>query len=214
MLEQLGHERFYAYIACTRARARVSLTTAARDSDGALLNPSSLVQHLKRLFPRLQMETFTLPPAWTESEHPSELMGPLLVNQAKKARGEGGDPGLDRFEELPLFAATLRRLDHLHAASQAPRLDPALAAQLYGPVLHTSVSSLEKFAACPFRFFVHSGLEAEERTRFLLDIRQQGSFQHEVLSRFHQHVMAEYGAWRNLSPDQAGEVVRQIAEEP
>ena len=71
-------------------------------------------------------------------------------------------------------------------------LSPAFAVRLHGPVLHSSVSRLELFAACPFRFFVHSGLRAEERKRFEVDARERGSFQHDVLRRFHEAVRNYY----------------------
>jgi ATP-dependent helicase/nuclease subunit B len=86
-----------------------------------------------------------------------------------------------------------------------------LAAQLYGPVLHTSVSRLEQFAACPFRFFVHSGLRAEERRLFEVDAKEQGSFQHDVLAQFHNELAAEGKRWRDLAPGEARQRVAQIA---
>ena len=54
--------------------------------------------------------------------------------------------------------------------------------------LRTSVSRLEEFASCPFRFFVRSGLRADERKVFELDARERGSFQHEVLKIFHEAI--------------------------
>ena len=47
---------------------------------------------------------------------------------------------------------------------------------LYGKALRTSVSRLEKFAACAFRYFVDSGLGTEERKKFELDVRERGTF--------------------------------------
>ena len=57
--------------------------------------------------------------------------------------------------------------------------------------MRTSVSALEQFGACPFKFFVHAGLRAEERKLFEADAREQGSFQHEVLAEFHRQLRAE-----------------------
>src|SRR5206468_3914484 len=53
---QLGHERYYGYVACTRARRRLVLTCATRDANDRELNPSPFLIHLKRLFPRLAIE--------------------------------------------------------------------------------------------------------------------------------------------------------------
>ena len=75
----------------------------------------------------------------------------------------------------------------------------------------TSVSRLENFAACPFRFFVHSGLRAEERKVFELDFREQGSFQHDVLKLFHEELQREGRRWRDLAPAEARERVARMA---
>ena len=95
----------------------------------------------------------------------------------------------------------------------AENLSPDLAEEIYGPALQTSVSRLEEFAQCPFRFFVHSGLRAEERKVFELDARERGSFQHEVLKLFHEQLTAEGKRWRDLTPAEARERVGKIAAE-
>jgi ATP-dependent helicase/nuclease subunit B len=91
------------------------------------------------------------------------------------------------------------------------KLSPALAEKLFGPALQTSVSRMEEFAQCPFRFFVHSGLRAVERKMFELDARERGSFQHEVLKIFHEQASANGKHWRDLTPARARERVGKIA---
>ena len=73
------------------------------------------------------------------------------------------------------------------------------------------MSRLEQFAACPFKFFVHSGLKAEERKLFELDVREQGSFQHDVLALFHQQLRQEKKRWRDITPPEARSRIARIA---
>ena len=80
-------------------------------------------------------------------------------------------------------------------------------------MLQTSVSRLEEFAQCPFRFFVRTGLRAGERKIFELDARERGSFQHDVLKVFHEQLAAEGRRWRDLTPPEARERIRTIAAE-
>jgi len=77
--------------------------------------------------------------------------------------------------------------------------------------LKSSVSRLEEFAQCPFRFFVRSGLRANERKVFELDARERGNFQHDVLKLFHEQLQAEGKRWRDLEPIEARERIGQIA---
>ncbi len=83
--QQLSQERFYAYIACTRARERLVLTSCAADTAGNPLNPSPFITHFKQLFPSLEAEIFPRTLDWRDSEHASELIVPLLRNQSQNA---------------------------------------------------------------------------------------------------------------------------------
>ena len=51
MRERLARERYYGYIACTRASERLMLTYAREDADGKILNPSPFIAHLQNIFP-------------------------------------------------------------------------------------------------------------------------------------------------------------------
>jgi len=114
---------------------------------------------------------------------------------------------------LPLFAPVLERWDRIVASRGVARLSPGLAEKIYGPELKTSISNLEDYAACPFKFFVVRGLRAEERQEFEVDRRERGSFQHEILMEFHRCLQAEKKRWRDLAPAQAREAVARIGAE-
>ena len=228
--EQLGRERFYAYIACTRARERLVLTSAVQDAEGSPLNPSPFLSHLRQLFPSLEFESVAQRLDWRESEHAAELIGPLLkmrsadggVRNGKSdewrvtsgANGLGAaqqGTGWEGIAALPGLANVLEQLRHFQSPGLEEAVAPELAARLYGPVLRTSVSRMEQFAACPFKFFVHSGLRAQERQLYELDYREQGSFQHDVLALFHQELKAEHKRWRDLTRAQARERIARLA---
>lgn len=204
---QLSRERFYAYIAFTRARQRVMLTFAAQDNSGSPLNPSAFVPHLQRLFHSLEIETDVEPAIWREWEHISELMAPLIQIQSAHPQSRIAES----LRAIPAVADATGQIAHFRAAPLQDHIPPKLAERLYGPVLATSVSRLEQFAACPFRFFIHSGLRAEERDRFELNVREQGSFQHEVLEFFHNQLRDEKLRWRDLTPAEARKRVADAA---
>ncbi|MBI3851659.1 MAG: PD-(D/E)XK nuclease family protein [Verrucomicrobia bacterium] len=203
---QLGHERYYGYIACTRARQRLLLTFSERDANDKPLNPSPFIGHLQRLFSKLEIEADAAVRDWTASEHVSELIAPLVRFQISNSEFQIAD-------SIPALAPIAERLRHLRVVDKSESLSPELAERLYGPVLRTSVSRLEQFAACPFKFFVNSGMRAEERKLFEVDARERGSFQHEVLARFHEAVRAQNREWRDLSPQESSDLIGRIAEE-
>jgi ATP-dependent helicase/nuclease subunit B len=177
------------------------LSCAQQDSEGNPLNPSPFFALLSRLFPALRMEKFA-PPDWREAEHLSELGGEL-------ARAGDGRPRLKALLARPALASLREQMAALAAIGQPEHLTPELALALYGPALRTSISRLEEFAACSFRFFVRVGLHAEERERYELDVRERGRFQHQVLELFHQGLRRENKNWRDITPAEARLRVRQ-----
>jgi ATP-dependent helicase/nuclease subunit B len=203
--EFLSRERFLGYIACTRSRQRLVVTCAERDDDGQTLNPSPFFSHLCGLYSKLTVESFA-EPDWTQAEHQCELAGHLTGVSEKT-------PVLRELLERPAFAVFREQITVSVSGGEPERLAPGVASQLYGPALRSSVSSLENFAACSFKFFVHSGLRAEERHRFELDVRERGSFQHAVLARFHERLRQEQKNWRDLTPDDARRRVRECVDE-
>ena len=243
---RLSRERFFGYIACTRASERLLLTYSRNDADGKVLNPSPLLAHLQRIFPALQIEDFSGDPDWREAEHANELV-PVIVTRNRfgwsaPVPGRSGVVRPGRFEnpevfqnldvaasvngrapeqtsdehfhqllDLPALKSLVESLAAMREPDTAENLSPTMVEKLFGTTLQTSVSRLEEFAQCPFKFFVRSGLRAGERKIFELDARERGNFQHEVLKTFHEQLTAVGKRWRDLTPPEARERIGQVA---
>jgi ATP-dependent helicase/nuclease subunit B len=203
----LGRERYYGYIALTRASERLVMTWAAAQDGDQPLSPSPFVTDTLRLFPESRAEEPGPPTRWRECVHPIELSGLL-------AQARGGD--LSRLRECsPLAAEFLTKRiaawAELRRLPVPPELDPVTARTLYGSPLLTSVTALEQFAACPFRFFVYAGLKCRPRRTFDLGHRELGDFQHQVLSAFHRALPAQGCTWHTIAPAEARTQVIEIA---
>ncbi len=208
---RLGHEWFYGYIACTRASERLVLTCAKTDTRGNRLNRSPFCDHVQRLLPALEVEDWQPPPAFEDVEHVNEIIAPALRWQEMRPAVATPNLTADELAANPALIPILAKARELAAAAH-DQLRPATAGELYGRELATSVSALENFAACPFKFFVSHGLRAAERKEYELDPRERGSFQHEVLTRFHNELRHENLRWRDLTADEARARVRRIGE--
>jgi ATP-dependent helicase/nuclease subunit B len=213
---QLARERYHAYIAFTRAREKLVVTYALQDANGSQLNPSPFLSQLQQLFPELQVQTCPADNDQQDCEHVSELIVPLLKAQALAANTVPAEKtheaaALQSVAAFPELAKVFAQIKQFNRPASEDSLAPDLAAQIYGPVLKTSVSRIEQFAACSFRFFVNSGLRAQERKLFELDVKEQGSFQHDVLARFHDELRAEHKRWRDITPVEARQRIASIA---
>ena len=207
LFDQISRERYLGYIACTRANEKLALTFSRQTAEGGTLNPSPFIAQLQRIFPQLAVEEFSADTDWRAAEHANELIKPLTTIQNSKLEIGNWQTLL----ELPVLKSLAENLAALHEPDEQENLSSALAEKLYGPVLKSSVSRLEEFAQCPFRFFVRSGLRANERKVFELDARERGNFQHDVLKIFHEQLQAEGKRWRDLLPVAARERIATIA---
>jgi ATP-dependent helicase/nuclease subunit B len=205
--EQISCEGFYGYIASTRASKKLLLTYSRRDADGKVLNPSPFIARLQAIFPRLEPENVGDEMELAEVEHASELVTPLLEIKNSKLKIQNWEKLL----EIPALKPLAARIGELREPGEKENLSEKQSERLFGRTLRTSVTRLEEFAQCPFKFFVRFGLRAEERKLFELDARQRGSFQHEVLKGFHEQIVGEGKNWRDLKPAEARERVRKIA---
>lgn len=201
--QRLARERYYGYIACTRARQKLVLSFSERNAAGQTLNPSAFVAHLRRLFPNLPIDTFSANSRWHDCEHLAEITPAIL-------RGELAAP--ERLTLHPAIGPILSKWQDWKSAPVPERLalSPAAARALYGVELNTSVSALERFAACPFQYFANHGLRADERKLFEPDSRQTGTFQHEILRQFHAQLAAEKKRWRDIPVAEARERIGRI----
>jgi ATP-dependent helicase/nuclease subunit B len=226
LFDQISRERYLGYIACTRADEKLALTFSRQSADGKTLNPSPFIAQLQRIFSQLEVEGFSTNTDWRQAEHANELIAPLVEiknlvgdevtslkskNSQRLLTSSPTSADWEALLEIPALKFIAEKLAALRAPDEQENLSPALAAKLYGPVLRSSVSRLEEFAQCPFRFFVRSGLRANERKVFELDARERGNFQHDVLKIFHEQLQAEGRRWRDLEPIAARERIGQIA---
>jgi ATP-dependent helicase/nuclease subunit B len=198
---QIGRERYFGYIAFTRASRQLAVTWSRADADGRELNPSPFVSVIRQALPDLVVEEYR-GVEWAEALHSAELVPHVL--------GSSGVPQVIAAGED--LAPLVRAQQQAVGALKSTQLDSAVAARLFGTKLITSVSALEDFTACPFHYFVARSLRAQERDEFVVDARQRGSFQHEVLDRFHREVRREQREWRDLTPADAREQIRRIGE--
>ncbi|MBL9169296.1 MAG: PD-(D/E)XK nuclease family protein [Verrucomicrobiales bacterium] len=220
----LGHERYFGYIAFSRSTERLVVAWSTADRDGKTLNASPFIGHLLRMFPELRTEEFSRVPPWQAAEHVSDLAADLVRSRRREFGGaddlesepqSSEDLGMstelvERFAQIPSLRSLDERCHLMLEGLAATSLKPVVAEQLYGKSLMTSVSALEDYAACPFKFFVARGLGAKEREFFEADVRERGSFQHELLERFHVSLRESGRKWRDLTPQAAVSLVQDL----
>ena len=70
-----------------------------------------------------------------------------------------------------------------------------------------SVSRLEKYAQCPFSYFVQYGLKAKNRKLYKFNAPDIGLFMHEILDEFTNKIRKEKIKWCDLNREKCRDIV-------
>ena len=103
----------------------------------------------------------------------------------------------------------LRSLDYRNFV---PALGQSVVRSLYGSVLKTSVSRLERFSACPFSHFAADGLKLKERDIYKLEPADAGTFLHNALKDFVAEVQGRSRDWTALTDAEISAAVSGVVE--
>lgn len=206
-------ERFLLYTIAFSPSEGLFVSYTRADGEGNVRWPSEWVIQLRQWLDPLAVhviprtadvftdDTVALAHAGTAYEASRWLMGAL--RQVRDGHAISGVwwavynefHRLSARDHLALLAAITARY------TPTPLSETAVHA-LYGFPLHTTVSRLEKVAACPFAHFATYGLQLAERKRYRLERPDVGQFVHDVLHRLTTQLLANGMSWEQLDEAQ------------
>lgn len=212
---KLLDERFVIYHAFTSPSESLWLSYALADEEGRSLLPSETVRQIRGLFPGMQEALLLAEPNefLPEAEQADFIAYPeaalrQLIAQLREWRQ--GRPIADLWWDVyrwfagqPAWRDRLKTvLGSLAYRNQAQALTADTSRQLYGQLLRTSVSRMERFVACPFSHFASHGLKLKERRLYRLEAPDIGQLFHAALSRFAGELQAQHRSWAELTPQE------------
>lgn len=180
--EQAFIQRFYLYRSLTKPSEQLYLSYAKVDSAGHAIRPSYLIGVIRRMFPGLAVE-----------EHEDVEAEPEFYTRAAACdyliRGERGAEwyALARFFQEGDEEEQRAIEQMLLAAYTCYRGEPisrAVALALYGRKATSSVTRLERFAACAYAHYLQYGLRLAERETCRFESVDMGNLYHEALERY------------------------------
>ncbi len=214
--QKIFEEQFLIYCGLTKPSHGLWLTYAANDAEGRELSPSSLIEALQRLDSALKIEPM---PAFSLAEATPAAAFRLLGREMRKSTAEAPLSPLWQniysfFEESSQWKKRLSLLKQgLGQSGRPERLSPKTVKALYGKNIFSSVSRLERFAACPFSFFAEYGLKAEERRLYQLNTPDLGSLFHEVLELFSNQLEQDKLPWTVLTKEETTARIHAAVED-
>lgn len=216
-------EQFLVYRALSTPEKYLRLSYPIANAEGRTLRPSTIISRVKKLFPQVK-EYSNLIATDTDEENLALIAAPVPVFHQVIAAVRKYREG---FEINPLwwdayqwymqrepwqqrFANALRGLSY---TNQAGRLSQEKIGKLYGNPMYSSVSRFERYATCPFSYYVQYGLKAKERKVFKLNAPDLGTFMHEVLDAFAKELERSGITWRSCDREWCSTTVSHIVDD-
>lgn len=218
--ERVFDEQYLIYTTFTRTEKYLRISYPVADNEGRALRPSIIIYRLRKIYKNLR-ECSNIA---GDGEDLSSINTPVptfneLVSQFRKSA--------DGVKITPLWKDVYswyrgqnewkdkcsRALSGIYYTNQLKPVDYKKVRDLYGKQLRFSVSRLEKFAQCPFSYFVQYGLKAKERKVYELSSPDLGSFIHSVLDNFSTYLDRQNIRWRDLDRGSCIKIVSSIVDE-
>ncbi|MGE4284560.1 MAG: helicase-exonuclease AddAB subunit AddB [Clostridia bacterium] len=219
---QAFEEQYLIYTALTTAGSYLRLSYPIANHEGKTMRPSTIVSRLKKLFPSIDQHS-NIVSNGTEKEEMELVAAPIpTFNQLvaairKKAEGVEMSPMWQDVYEWYSGHEQWRDkcagvLEAVRYSNQVQYANAGKIKKLYGTPVYSSISRLEKFASCPFAYYVQYGLKAKERRIFQLSAPDVGTLIHSILDEFSNSLEKEGRSWRDIDPAWCEQKVSEIVE--
>ncbi len=105
---------------------------------------------------------------------------------------------------------TKRLLSSLNHQNIPENLSPVSVEELYGDTVYASVSKIENFYKCQYKYFLMYGLNLKERDQFELSPAATGDFYHETLDKFFKEIIQRKLVLSQMNQNEIYELTQSI----
>ncbi|EOH88504.1 PD-(D/E)XK nuclease family protein [Enterococcus pallens] len=217
----VNREPFLAYRVFLSGSEKLYLTVATTIDGEKQLAISPFLRRISeglgipvRIFSGLNLTTLPTEYVGTLRTLLSDLihLNRLSLDQAEPMRS-GWRQLMHFIETTELADLTKRVFSSLEALNIPQFLQPQTAEKLYGKNLYVSVSRIENFYNCQYKYFAQFGLGLKERTIYGLTPAAAGDFYHEALDRFFRMIHQQGLALVDLTEAQRTVLADQVLKE-
>lgn len=209
--EQICRGQFYLYLQMTKASEGIYLCYRETDEKGMPLRLSYFVNRINALFPNLAeqsiSEILTQRQIGGLPTGEKELI-PLLAEQLMEGRLE--DSTILHLLQARNQEGLAGVLNGYCYSNKPGMLEESLVKRLYGTDMVHSVSRLETYAGCAYRFFLQYGLKLAKRETYRVESSNIGTILHAVLEQFFKEVKAGAIAYDSMTEAELDEKVKML----
>ncbi len=214
---KLLHERYLAYIAFTRASEYLWISYPSNGGEDQVLNRSPFIKYLQKAIGSCPVKT--LADSRNEPDINRITNHEQLARELAAALSEAKITG----ELPPVWSALYKKADEFGLmdivlsgvnAENKATISPEAAQKLIGKeIIESSISKLEEYAKCPFRFFARYLLKLEKRKPFGLEAIDLGKYYHAMLCQMFNDLKADSRNWHMVENEEIHSLVEKAAGE-
>lgn len=216
-IENLYEDNFNIYKAFTTAEEKLYLSYSSSDTEIKSLRPSILISKLKKIFPKLQEESDVVINKYeilTENTTYEELVSNISRLKSGESIDEIWYSVYKFYENNANWKDKLEKsLQGLFYTNLPEQLNKENVDKLYGDILNTSISKLEKYRSCPFSYYLQYGLKLKEKEELKVQSLNTGILMHEVIDEFFENVNENQINLKELTDEKINKIVEQIVNE-
>lgn len=194
-IENLYEENFNIYKAFTTAENNLYLSYASSETEGKSLRPSMMISKIKKIFPMLKEESDIINKNYEITNKVmtyQELLENISILKDNKEIENIWYVIYQYYKKQNEWKHILQKdLQGIEYTNIPENINKEIIEKLYGNTLNTSVSKLERFAQCPFSYYLQYGLRLKEKEELKIQSFDTGSFMHETIDEFFKKVKEE-----------------------
>lgn len=216
-------EQFMVYTALTIPSNYLMITYPMADFEGKSLRPSIVIPRLKKILPRLKEESEIFNSNLFDDKYhnitaPVPTFNELIEALRREYENEEIEPywveTFKWFEESEEFKDRTKiifnGLNYTNLVEKIPREKIKRLYSNDNGRLMFNVSRIEKYAQCPFSYYVQYGLKAKDRKVYEFTAPDLGSFMHDILDQFTNKIRKENILWGDLTKEKCAEIVNEL----
>lgn len=220
---KIFEEQFLVYTAFTIAEEYLVVTYPLADFEGKSQRPSIIVHRLKKILPNVKEESEGFKLVNDKYEKISakiptlnELMIAIRKNYDGAEIEDYWKYVYDWYLREPKWK---ERIEYVRKGLEYTNLENNIskekAKKLYEDnknKISLSVSRLERYAQCPFAYYIQYGLKAKDRKIYEFTAPDLGSFMHEILDEFTNEIKEKDLKWSDLSKENCRNIINYLVD--
>lgn len=203
--------QLYIYLNFTKPSNLLYISYRKNGADMVPIRPSYIINHLINIFPRL---TISKHKKDIEFVTPADSKDSFIYNVSNDCIDETTAAVYKYYLEhgYNSFLETVRC--GLNYTNNQAKLSFETAIELYGKELNNSISKLEKYASCPYSYFLLYGLQIDERKEHTVELSDMGTILHGTMEKLFIHVHDKLdNDWEKLSDEDRVSLTKQFVKE-